>query len=94
MLAFTLSMPNVGSWDGKWSSSKKLFCIIKRLEKNKEAELDGRKFYYNFGDGWGASISVKKIDSKQAGVLRRKSSGFCGYNWMINSIIEKGYIES
>ena len=85
-------MPNVGSWNGKWTGEENLYCKAKKLTKPKELELDGKSFYYNFGDGWGANVKAKKIDSKTANKMKRKSKGFCGYEWMIDSIITHGKI--
>jgi hypothetical protein len=52
----------------------------------------GGSYYYNFGDGWGASVSVRKVTAAQARKIERKSVGFCGYEWMIDSIIRDGEI--
>ena len=92
MLCFELSMPNVGSWNGKWTGSGKSYFRIRKVSTTKEKELDGKSFYYNFGDGWGANVLVKKIDAKEATRRRRISAGFCGYDWMIDEIIEYGRI--
>ena len=79
---FELIMPNVGSWNGKWSGSSKNFTIKKRLPKEKE-HLIGKSFYYDFGDGWGARIVCR------APILRERATGeFCGYTWMIDSILK------
>lgn len=47
----------------------------------------GRSWYYNFGDGWGANISASVNDAYTTRSLKRKNGGFCGYNWMVDSII-------
>lgn len=91
LLKFELSMPNVGSWNGHWSGERDLHArVIQYRGKEKEEKakeiLKIGYFHYNFGDGWSAGISVEKIDSKEAVKVRRKSSGFCGYDWMIHSI--------
>ena len=89
MLGFELSMPGVGSWDGKWSGRKNYYAICRR--KPKGANL--RKYYrYDFGDGWVAGVSVREVDSREAQKIRRKSCGFCGYDWMITSILTDGRI--
>lgn len=89
LIAFVLSMPNVGSWNGKWSGSEKLYAIVKNIRSKKLAEkiIAEESFYHNFGDGWGASVSVKQVDTKTAAKIRRKTQGFCGYDWMVTSII-------
>jgi hypothetical protein len=92
MIVFTLSMPNVGSWNGKWTAENDLHCRTIKLNKAKESELDGKNFYYDFKDGWGANISCLKMSSIEANRLRKKSKGFCGYDWMIASIIKNNKI--
>lgn len=96
ILCFKLSMPNVGSWNGKWTSQDKLHVKLvsfqgkKRIERAKEI-LEKSRFTYNFGDGWRAAIDVYHIDGSfpksEPARLRRESAGFCGYDWMVDSII-------
>lgn len=96
-LAFILSMPNCGSWNGKWSGQDRLYCIIKPFttikakEKAKEL-LAKRSFYYSWGDGWGASVSVKEVTNQEARSMKRNSKGFYGYDWMVDSILRYGKI--
>jgi hypothetical protein len=109
-LSFELTMPNIGSWNGKWSGSGKKYHIIKKID-NKTADkiMEGsqthpiyegfltkkyvgetpptKSYYYNFGDGWGANINVELIDSKEGNKRKKKSLGFSGYDWMVDSII-------
>lgn len=91
MIAFFLSMPRVASWNNKWSGEGKIYA---RLKKDNEvpAEYVDKSFEYRWNDGWGASVEVKKVDAKEAAKIRRQSAGFCGYDWMINSIIDHGRI--
>ncbi|MBA2877997.1 hypothetical protein HNR63_001051 [Anoxybacillus kamchatkensis] len=94
IFAFTLTMPNVGSWNGRWSGEKDLYVKFRTL-KNKDAErVKEGNYYYDFGDGWGANVNVRVVDSKEKQRLQRKSKGFAGYDWMIDSIIENGEIIS
>lgn len=98
LIKFELSMPNVGSWNGKWSGEENLYAKIinwdkyygtSKVSKEKVKKiLSIENFYYNFGDGWGVNISVCQIDSKKAAKVKRKSKGFYGYEWMIDSIIK------
>lgn len=99
LISFTLSMPSNNSWNGKWSGENNLYCIIKSFSNSKKGIekvkliLEKGYFSYNFGDGWIAGISVKEVDSKTARILRKKSKGFCGYEWMYQNIIENGCIK-
>ena len=52
------------------------------------------RYTYNFGDGWVAAVSVKEVTAKEANAARQKSSGFCGYDWMITSILDHGEIRT
>lgn len=91
MIIFTLSMPNRGSWNGRWSGEDRVYA---RIFHNNDVPKDiiGKDFYYNWDDGWCACVSVTKVDSKEAAKIRKKSVGFCGYDWMIRSIIKNGEI--
>jgi len=93
-LSFTLTMPSVGSWDGKWTGEEKLYVRVIDFGKSKKAHAEAKKildvgyFHYDFGDGWSAGITVKEVSGNEIRGLRAKSAGFCGYEWMIESIRE------
>ena len=96
-LAFILSMPNVASWNGKWSGSDSLHAVVRKVSDAKKHQakygtLIGKSFYYNFGDGWGASVDVKSVTSQEVRQIRKSSKGFCGYEWMIDEILDHGRI--
>jgi hypothetical protein len=94
-VAFILTMPNVGSWNGKWTASSNFHARVRKLDKPKaEKIIEGNNFYYNFGDGWGANVEVKKVLAKEANQIRKNTKGFCGYEWMIDSIINHGTIKT
>ena len=92
MIAFILTMPNRGSWNGRWSGESDLHAIV-RTERNVPKDIVGKSFWYNWDDGWSACVSVEKVECKEGNKLRQKSRGFCGYNWMVDSLIKKGRIE-
>lgn len=81
---FILTMPNVGSWNGKWSGEKDEFSIIKKIPEKlfKQFQLPAT-FHYNFGDGWTACIEMRLAKSRE-----KATNLFCGYDWMIDSILE------
>ena len=91
-LCFELSMPNVGSWNGKWTGEKKYYAKIINFGQSKQGIkkateiLSKGYFHYSFGDGWSAGISVKEVNAKEAARIRRKSNGFWSYDWMVESI--------
>jgi len=102
-VSFELTMPNVGSWNGKWTGEGQKYYIVKSVtdkyfKTNIEKLLDGDKlynsWYYNFGDGWGASVRMELIDATIARHRRKISKGFCGYDWMVDSIIKRGKIST
>ena len=93
MVAFVLTMPSRGSWNGKWSGEADLHAIVKPERAVPNKDIIGKSFYYRWDDGWTACISVEKVDCNEGNRLRKKSSGFCGYSWMVDSIIERGSIE-
>lgn len=89
-VSFELSMPNNNSWNGKWTGDGECYCVVRTL---KEPPKLGR-YSYNFGDGWRAAIDVREVTSSAAKSLKKKSKGFCGYEWMIDSIIRHGDIRT
>lgn len=100
ILSFVLSMPNVGSWNGHWTGEQDFYAKVVNFGRSKKADekakaiLDTGYYHYNFGDGWSAGISVKQIDAKEAAKIRKKSKGFCGYDWMVKSIIDNNKIQT
>ena len=96
LIQFTLSMPNNNAWNGKWSGEGNLYAVVKsyRAKGTVEKLLATDYHYYNFGDGWGAGVSIKEIDAPEARKVRKNSRGFCGYDWMIRSIEMHGEIRS
>lgn len=98
ILAFVLTMPSNNSWNGKWSGDDKLFVVTRNFigakSKARAAEISEQSYYHNFGDGWTAKVEVRTVDSAAAEKLRKKSKGFCGYDWMIDSIIQQGEIRT
>ena len=91
MIVFELSMPNVGSWNGKWTGANRNYIRTMR-ECDVPKEYWNKDFYFHWDDGWSACISTTKMPCNEARKLERKSDGFCGYDWMIKSIIRNGEI--
>ncbi len=95
ILCFELTMPNRGSWNSRWSGEDDVHVITKtdrQIGKKKIAELDGKHFHYRWDDGWTAMISCRAIDAAEARRLRKRNRGFCGYDWMVGSILTYGEI--
>ena len=96
--SFELTMPSRGSWNGQWSGQQKRYFIYKRIgdkSARKLMPLEGQNrqnFFYNFGDGWSANVAVTKIDGKTKREQVKINAGFCGYDWMVDSIIWYGEI--
>jgi len=100
IIMFELTMPNNNSWNGKWSGEGKRYLAFRKFGRSKAAHeqvarlLLHKNHYYNFGDGWGANVSMTKVTSKEMTKLKKLSAGFCGYNWMCSSIVKLGKILS
>lgn len=101
LISFELTMPNRGSWNGRWSGDDKKYFIIKKLtdrfvkssEHLKELVSNGRdSWYYSWGDGWGANVTAEVINGTESRQRRKMTAGFCGYDWMVDSIITRGEI--
>lgn len=93
---FKLTMPNNNSWNGKWTGEGKLYCHVRSYKENIGKKLENvlstSGCYYDFGDGWGAYVSVEECSSSEKQQYRKRSEGFCGYDWMIDEIEEYGRI--
>ena len=103
LVSFELTMPNKGSWNGKWSGEDNKYYVIKSISKrfmNSQPHFENLldkltdNFYYSWGDGWGANVHVQIIDASTAKKRRKLSKGFCGYEWMITSILHYGIIST
>lgn len=95
ILSFTLSMPGRASWNGGWSGEDRLYVKTKSFTSKKAIEkarkiLEKGYYVYCWSDGWRAGIAVAEVDSRKAAQLRKKSAGFCGYDWMVDTIIDYG----
>ena len=93
---FSLSMPCVGSWNGRWTGEGKNY-VKGRSFKNSDARLDNFKeddYWYDFGDGWSACVTVEEVTAREKTKANKTTDGFWGYDWMIDSIIENGEIIS
>lgn len=91
MIVFELTMPNIGSWNNRWSGSGRRY-IRCRANVSVPKNYIGKNYEYSWPDGWTACVSVFKTDSRTARKLEKQSAGFSGYDWMIASIIRHGYI--
>jgi hypothetical protein len=98
---FELSMPNNNAWNGKWSQEGKLHCRVraypfrktqKAIDERLKNVLSTKGCYYNFGDGWGAYVSVRECAGKEKTAYNKRSQGFCGYDWMIDELERYGRI--
>ena len=94
MIVFELTFPHRGSWNNKWSGDGVSHIITKKNSKELES-LVGKSFRYRWDDGWEACIDVSKYSSTDPEYkkLIKNNRGFCGYNWMVDSIIKSGEIK-
>ena len=92
ILGFYLSMPGRNSWNGGWSGEGGKYIIIKMFTSEKKANkiLTDNPYSYCWNDGWAARINVKVLSGVEARIERKKSRGFCGYDWMVRNIILYG----
>lgn len=98
ILAFKLTMPGIASWNGHWSGEGRLYARTRTVSQKKGEEvLDGKDktyFSYSWDDGWSAKVEASHIDSNEKRKLAKNSKGFYGYDWMIDSILTHGKIQT
>ena len=94
LIAFELSMPSNNAWNGRWTGAERRYVRVRSFRKQETATkiLAKTHHHYDFGDGWCAAVHVRQVDVKTARRLRKASEGFCGYDWMIDQIVEHGRI--
>jgi hypothetical protein len=99
-LIFRLSMPGTGPNGERWNSDNRVHALIRPVPRNlKSTEnanklLAAKSWRYDFGDGWIAQVDVEQGTQQTVHRARRLSQGFCGYDWMVASILEHGEIKS
>jgi len=95
ILAFELSMPSNNAWNGRWTGEGTCYAIVRSFRTGWPT-VDGKSIpsyaHYAFGDGWAAAVTVREVDRIEAAKLRLLSQGFCGYDWMVESLIRTGAI--
>jgi hypothetical protein len=96
-IAFQLSMPGNNAWNGRWSGENDLYVRVLTVSDAQKTREKFEKLIgyhtYNFGDGWRAGIEVKEVTGAEKRQLVKKSKGFCGYEWMIDSLRYHGKID-
>lgn len=91
-VSFVLTVPKHNTWNNRWSGQNDFFCVVRLVDKNKAEEIDGKSYDYDFKDGWMNRIHCEIIKRDEAKKLIKRSSGFMGYEWMIDSIIKNNKI--
>jgi len=94
-VCFELTMPNRGSWNGRWGGEDRKHYIIKSFSEKAFEKLQANLiglWFYRWDDGWCAGIEGTEISGTESGRRKRMKTGFCGYDWMVNSIITYGNI--
>lgn len=97
MALFILTMPGVGSWNGKWGGEGRFYAkSCKSFSRNKALypKMKEGHFFYHWSDGWIACVEVKFVTPSEAKEAEKQSNGFCGYEWMIEDLKKYGEIKN
>lgn len=86
---FRLTMPGRNSWDGRWSGEERNYTLMRIVDDDQAAQLDGRSWSYGWSDGWRAEVSARVVRDDET---LKPSHGFQGYDWMVASILRYGKI--
>lgn len=87
-IIFQLTMPRNNAWNNKWSGEENTYTVARTVTEKKYKQLDGY-YTHNFGDGWIAGVIVRKAKPRE-----KVTNKFCGYDWMISSILTHGEIKT
>lgn len=80
-------MPSNNSWNSRWSGEGNKYTVAKTVtDKKAKTLLD--YYTYSFGDGWVAGVTVRLAKPRE-----KVTNKFCGYNWMVDSILLNGDIK-
>lgn len=96
-LLFTLTMPGVPSWNGHWTGENDSYVRSLSFTDTEFENLPPNfvgEHFYRWNDGWEACVSVKVVSKKTKEKRLKNSAGFCGYDWMIDSLLKSGEIKS
>lgn len=86
---FRLTMPGKGSWNNKWSGDEHTYLLVRDVDTALASQLDGQTWSYGWPDGWRAEVRARVLPEDET---LRPSRGFCGYDWMVSSILQYGKI--
>lgn len=84
---FSLTMPGRPSWNGRWSGNDHPRTQVRNLPNSIAAELHEKDWQHSWDDGWTAHIKARLMLN---GERKPKTFGFCGYDWMIDNILQHG----
>lgn len=92
LVEFTLSMPyrpSTSSW-GK----ERDYRVFRSIDYPTLAKLfplgrSQKSWFYSWSDGWRARVDGRIMAQ---GERTKKTDGFCGYDWMVESLIRHGAI--
>ena len=87
LLCFELVTPEA---DQSWT---KVHHLVRSTQATMRGEAILKQTPYIYKqEGGTIQINVSQVAGQEARKIRNKSAGFCGYDWMISSILEHGEI--
>lgn len=96
---FTENITGVGSWNGKYTGSRKPCYTVKEISdpqkikffQDKVGERNEHTYFYNFGDGYSSSCSISIVTSMEAKQKLKKDYPPCR-EFFVDDILKFGYI--
>ena len=92
ILCYVLTMPGAPTWNGRTSYNENLYAKCRPVGRSDKARARAAEiiaegpYRYHWNDGWCASVSVSEVSTADARRIAKRSCGFGGYEWMIDSI--------
>ncbi len=85
---FRLSMPGRGNAvSSSWGADRNYTRVLSVSAETATKLITEQPYFHRWDDGWMADIHVRVM---KTGERPAKSSGFAGYDWMIDNIIRYG----
>lgn len=95
IVVFREDITGIGSWNGKYTGSREPCYTIHEISDPQKIkwfqQSDGKRYFYNFGDGYSSSCTISIVSKLEAKNIRKKDYAPCR-EFFVEDILKFGYI--